>query len=528
MLVTLYSVIACIFADLVSITDSATVMHPGFGTGLYIGILLVMFVYGMFSYFTLKEKEYLYFVLYTLSICSLFYIYTFEFKILPAGNRIMLQTLSNILIACAGIFSIMFTITFFKTKFRTPKSHIWLLGFVAIFLLVIMGSLAGLNDIGFVVLQYNSLFAIILAIIIGVVVYRQGFKPAKFFLTAWLVFLMAIAWYAIKKYTSLGPEYFYSHELRTGVALQLFFISFALIRKVNTYLELKNEAQELALQTAMENEQLIHDQKEILETRVKERTLDLQHTIKALHHQREQLKEANLFKDKVFSVISHDLKSPISNLSALIELLQMESLSPSEKFKIFESLNLALKNTRHLLDNILAWANPGKSAVDRFEKVYISELVDEIFTLFSLQAENKNINLNNKVQADVLILTDKGMLMIILRNLVSNAIKFTRKNGEVSVCIDNNNGKTRISVEDTGMGMTHETQQKLFKTKEHFSTRGTNNEKGTGIGLMLCKEFVEKLNGNIQVKSRPEEGSIFTIELRSSMLHDRERQMAVH
>ncbi|MCC5930853.1 MAG: sensor histidine kinase [Cyclobacteriaceae bacterium] len=523
MLITLYTVIACIFADLVAITDSATSIQPGFGTGLYIGILLVMFVYGMFSYLTLREKEYLYFVLYILSICGLFYIHTYEFKILPAGNRLMLETLSNIFISCAGIFSLMFTITFFKSKFRTPKSHIWLLGFTAIYLLVIMGSLAGLNDIGFIVLQYNSLFAIILAIVIGVVVYRQGFKPAKFFLTAWLIFLVAIVWYTVKKHTAFDTTELYSHELRTGVALQLFFISFALIRKVNTYLELKNEAQELALQTAMENEQLIHDQKEILETRVKEKTLDLQHTIKALHHQREQLKEANLFKDKVFSVISHDLKSPISNLSALIELLQLESLSPSEKFKIFESLNLALKNTRHLLDNILAWANPGKSAVDRFEKVFISGLVDEIFNLFSMQAENKNIRLNNKVQPDLLLLTDKGMLMIILRNLVSNAIKFTRKNGDVSVYIENSNGKTSINVKDSGMGMTPETQKKLFKTNEHFSTRGTNNEKGTGIGLMLCKEFVEKLNGTILVSSQPEEGSIFTVELRSSIL--RERQM---
>ncbi len=484
--------------------------------GIYIGIVLVIMLYGFFSYITLKEKEYLYFICYTLVLGILFTIS--NERILPynGADESLRFTISNILFSLAGIVSILFTMTFFKTKYRTPKRHIWLIGLIGIFILCIIMSLVGFTPTAFGINQYNSLFSLVFAFFIGFAVFRQGFKPAGFYLMAWGVFTLAFGFYFSRNILGYDIYYFRSNELQIGSALQLIFICFALIKKINTYLELKNEAQTLALKTALENEQLIQDQKEMLETRVKERTIDLQHTIKTLHTQREKLKEANIFKDKVFSVISHDLKSPVSTLTGLVELLNMKSLSEDEKFKILENINVALKNTRHLLENILAWANPENKQADKFERVEIRNLVNEVFDLFKIHAELKNLSLINNISKETIIMSDHNMLMIVLRNFVSNALKYTMGGGTIRVELQEESGNISISVIDTGMGMKQETMQKLFKANERFSTRGTRNEKGTGIGLMLCKEFVEKLNGYIEVESEYEKGSTFRFILKNA------------
>jgi signal transduction histidine kinase len=173
-------------------------------------------------------------------------------------------------------------------------------------------------------------------------------------------------------------------------------------------------------------------------------------------------------------------------------------------------LNNSAVQTYRLLENLLEWANSQRGKISFIpEQINLSQLFNEEFTVLNEMATAKNIELKSFFADDLTIPADKNMLKTILRNLISNAIKFTNKNGkvEVNAVVDDRN--VEISVSDDGTGMTKETMAKLFRLDANLSTRGTENEKGTGLGLFLCKEFVEKHGGKISVESESGKGSIF-------------------
>jgi signal transduction histidine kinase len=264
----------------------------------------------------------------------------------------------------------------------------------------------------------------------------------------------------------------------------------------------------------MQNERLIAHQNQMLETRVTERTKDLEQTIHTLQKQREALADANQFKDKVFSVISHDLKSPLSTLGGLLNVLKINNLDENEKEKILNNVQLALKNTRNLLDNILIWATRKRDTKPEGSLFDIYLVVEEIFELFQPQAEAKSLSLINETPSGYLVYGDRNMLQLVLRNLVSNAIKFTKEHGKIWIMIKPEDDDVCILVKDSGIGISPENQKKLFDDNHHFTTRGTNNEKGTGLGLRLCREYIEKQGGTISVESAKDQGTTFKIVLK--------------
>jgi signal transduction histidine kinase len=294
-------------------------------------------------------------------------------------------------------------------------------------------------------------------------------------------------------------------------------MSLALSKKINIYIEGRNRAQEMALRTALENEQLIISQNHQLEARVQQRTIDLEQSIATLNRQRQNLHDANIFKDKIFSIISHDLKSPITSLAGLLQIMKMKSLDEAERSKAIDSLEIALKGTKNLLDNILAWANTKPAKHEENDEIELKELVDEIFQLFLFQASNKNIELKNLIETGFHIYSNKNMVQLVLRNLVSNALKFTPKNGNIEVGMRQDFLNVEIFVKDTGIGMNEEIQANLFKSNRHNTTRGTENEKGTGLGLKLCKEFLDKYNGSIHVHSVLKKGTTITFTIKNAI-----------
>ena len=225
-----------------------------------------------------------------------------------------------------------------------------------------------------------------------------------------------------------------------------------------------------------------------------------------------ELNESNASKDKFFSIIAHDLKNPFSSIIGLSEML-IEEIKSSDNQAIKEYsglINVSAVRTFRLLENLLEWANTqrGKTSFTPVS-LNLNELFNEDFGIFLELAKGKNIQLKNSIRDNLTILADKNMLKTILRNLISNAIKFTHKNGKVEVNAIIENQYLKISIIDNGIGMTKEIIEKLFKIDANLSTRGTENEKGTGLGLILCKEFVEKHGGKIWVESEDGKGSIF-------------------
>lgn len=228
------------------------------------------------------------------------------------------------------------------------------------------------------------------------------------------------------------------------------------------------------------------------------------------------LKEANATKDKFFSIVAHDLKSPFNSLLVLTNLLidDFDTLSREDQKKFIEQIKESSENTFALLQNLLDWASTqmGKTKIVS-ERVDIAKISDEIIALLQPIARSKKISLKSEIPLDTLVYADKNMVSTVLLNLVTNAIKFTPQFGNVSIRSTIDNKQLEIEVADTGVGISHENLDKLFRLDQKVQTVGTAKEKGTGLGLIICKEFIEKNNGKLWTKSIVGKGSQFYFTL---------------
>jgi signal transduction histidine kinase/Tfp pilus assembly protein PilF len=228
------------------------------------------------------------------------------------------------------------------------------------------------------------------------------------------------------------------------------------------------------------------------------------------------LKKLVATKDKFFSIMAHDIKNPLGGLINLTELLNLkfEELSDKEVKEITEILNTTSKGLYSLLENLLEWSRSQTGRIKyNPEEFDIYELIKKIESIFSLNAEKKEIIISTEVKPNTTVYGDKEMISTVLRNLISNAIKFTKPNGNVTIKVADGQKEFLVSVKDTGIGISDEDKDKLFKPEVNFTTSGTQQETGTGLGLILCKEFVEKNCGKIWVESLPGEGSEFMFTL---------------
>lgn len=232
-----------------------------------------------------------------------------------------------------------------------------------------------------------------------------------------------------------------------------------------------------------------------------------------LEEQTAQLTELNAVKNRLFSIVSHDLRTPIYGLRNLFKNMQQYDLPGNEIKVLVPDILNDLNYTTGLMENLLQWAKSQMQGSNIHPQLIdITQLIDNIKKVLRLQAENKRIYLEAKATEPVYIFADKDMIDLVLRNLLSNAIKFTPENGKVSVEVDVKDEQVKVLVKDTGMGMSKENMSQLFGNN-YFTTKGTANEAGTGLGLMLCKEFLQKNNGEIFVQSELGKGSVFSFIL---------------
>lgn len=235
----------------------------------------------------------------------------------------------------------------------------------------------------------------------------------------------------------------------------------------------------------------------------------------ALKKNEAKLKELNESKDKFFSIISHDLKSPFTSLVGFSEFLvqELDELSEQEIKEFASSIHHSATGVLRLLENLLQWSRFQRGKIDfKPELLKLKTLVDEIFDLYKITAKDKDIELINAVNEYLEIFADRNMMDTVIRNLTANAIKFTKPGGKVSIYSELLD-KVKIIVEDTGVGISKENLQKLFKLDTHHTTAGTKNEQGTGLGLIICRDFVEINKGIIRVESQIDAGTRFIIEL---------------
>jgi signal transduction histidine kinase len=228
------------------------------------------------------------------------------------------------------------------------------------------------------------------------------------------------------------------------------------------------------------------------------------------------LEDLNDTKDKLFSIIAHDLKGPFTSILGLSELL-LENIHKDDATTsglYIKSINSSAQNTLCLLDNLLSWAQSQTGQMKFMpESINLQSVVYHILDFCNPLAKVKNISLNNAINQDIEVYADQNMLMVILRNLISNAIKFSNVGGIITITTIKYQNHIEITVSDNGVGMDEATRMKLFKLDAIYTSKGTSNEEGTGLGLILCKEFVEKHGGQIWVNSEFGKGSEFTFTL---------------
>ncbi|WP_167604561.1 tetratricopeptide repeat protein [Maribellus sediminis] len=232
--------------------------------------------------------------------------------------------------------------------------------------------------------------------------------------------------------------------------------------------------------------------------------------------QNKELEKLNKLKDKMFSIIGHDLRAPLANLSTSLGIMTSGQFdqSPEKEEKLFQLLSAGTQSALGLLENLLTWSRSQQNTMAFSpETIHLSEVVDETFSLLLTSAVNKQIELKSEVPEDLSVYADKNMIKTVIRNLVSNAIKFCNENGKIEVFSKTYTDKIEIGVKDNGIGISEENLSKVLNPNEHITTHGTKKEKGAGLGLIICKEFIEKNNGTIRVESKPGEGSTFFITL---------------
>jgi PAS domain S-box-containing protein len=229
-----------------------------------------------------------------------------------------------------------------------------------------------------------------------------------------------------------------------------------------------------------------------------------------------ELREANAAKDKFFSIIAHDLKNPFNSILGLTDMLvdDPSHYSKEETLTIIKMINEASKQAHNLLENLLNWsrAQTGQISIEP-DILDIHKISEEVLGLYEGSASEKNLELLNRIKPGTTAYGDANMVASILRNLISNGIKFTRPKGKVTLSTKGSRNSLDIQVADNGIGMPADMVSKLFLIEENNTRSGTANEEGTGLGLVLCMEFAEMNGGTILVNSKPEKGSTFSLRL---------------
>lgn len=221
------------------------------------------------------------------------------------------------------------------------------------------------------------------------------------------------------------------------------------------------------------------------------------------------LAENNRFKDRLFSIISHDLRSPVVGLVGSLDLVNEGLLSETEFRNMLPDLSHNINSIQSLLDNLLAWARSQMKGIAVLsEAFHMYELLDDKIGMFTKQIQAKNLRIVNDIEEDLQVLADKNMIDLVARNLLSNAIKFSRQGGCITLSSKRQKGYSEICIADDGVGISHENLAKLFDAQS-VSTKGTAGEMGTGLGLLLSKEFIEQNGGRIWGESKVGEGSRF-------------------
>ena len=294
---------------------------------------------------------------------------------------------------------------------------------------------------------------------------------------------------------------------KNGEVVGLVGIGRDITRLKNIEKELRENSEDL-----QNTNQLLEERQEEIQQQSEEMTVQTENLTRV----NKELERLNKTKDKFFSIIAHDLKNPFHAIIGFSELLRKDFHDMDDKqiIGLLELINVSSESAFSLLENLLQWARTQTDKI-KFspEDVDIHDVVKSTVDLQKISAEKKKIEIKSHVKKNNFAYADKNMITTVIRNLISNAIKFTKSNGKIEIAFNGNEKSVEITISDNGIGINQENLENLFRIDSYSSTSGTLGESGTGLGLIICKEFVEKNGGKINVVSKEGKGTAFTFSL---------------
>lgn len=464
--------------------------------GLFFGLMFIMAIYNFLLYLFLKDQAYLYYVGATVfglatSLVLNGYGYLYVWPNSPNLDAHIYLTFGSLSMVCSSRFAAIFL----NLKRFDPKmdSFLWIIAGASLLtaLLSLFYNATQLLFLGrvLVLVSFPSY------LFIGIRSYLRGYKTAIYYIVAWLPYILGLIIVTLRG-AGMMPEYWFTaYSIELGGALEAVLLSFALAARIKG---MRKEIAEKELEKEQFKTKLLSEQKILLEQKVEERTRELE--------------EVNATKDKFFSIIAHDLRSPMIALQGVGQKLEY-FIRKDRQEKLLEmgaKIDQSIDQLNHLLNNLLNWAASQTGGIPYHpEQFDISEIIQENIGLYQSLSDSKKITIRT-AGSSAMVYADKNTTSTIIRNLLSNAIKFSPGGSEISISTSTLEGKTTLEIKDGGQGMDELTVKQLFKQSVKTSV-GSKGEKGFGLGLKLTKEFVDKNNGTIEVKSNLGSGTSFLV-----------------
>lgn len=506
--------------------------------GVFFGIILVMIFYNLFIFITVKDSSYLYYVLSIMSI-GLYFLFYYGFGIeyiwpnAPRWDTFAFAVINPF----TSITRILFTRTYLHTDIHLPRLNRFMQGLLLFCMgLMMTGLSCYLTETDWLeplvmLIGVTGALVLIMMMIAGYLTYRrERNSTARYFMAANILLVIGAIGFILRETGVMGDHFISRYLVQYAVLIQAVVLSLGLGSRLNRMrLQLAQEQvekQHIALEREREKQSLIQEQKKELQKQVEEKTVDLQQknqiletTISQLRTSQQQLAELNAVKDKLFSVVSHDLRNPLATMQSFLKLLatHQDKLSEEEKQKLYAEAQQSIDNLNILLYNLLQWSRSQMNMLEfRQVRLSVKQLVDNALRMVQLQANMKQVDIHVQIPDQVYALADREMTEFILRNLLSNAIKFSHRQGNVHVLVQVEGQTIHICVQDSGIGIQEAKVKKLLEKQVFLSRRGTEKEKGTGLGLLVSKEFIEKQGGTLQIQSEVGKGSRFCFTLPKS------------
>ncbi|MEQ9229518.1 MAG: sensor histidine kinase [Cyclobacteriaceae bacterium] len=482
--------------------------------GLFFGILIVMALYNLMIYFAVRDQSYLWYVL-SIAGFALYmgFYYGFSIEFLWPERPHWNAYFFALIIPLTNVCRILFTKTYLHTVEYVPRWNLFFRVLIGLYLIPVVRWFISWQEwaewlvpANFVIGTFGSITMLTITLV-SVIVYRKGYRPALWFLTAFLLFNIGGILFIFRELGYLPDNFFTRYVVQIGAVAQVILFSFGLSNRLNRtrkMLAMRTlEKEKMAREQEIEKTEMIEKQRQELEVQVRKRTEELEETLNQLKVSESELRELNQVKSRLFSIISHELKSPLTTVDSYLNLLinHFNKLTPDELSDLSDKTRFSLQNLTMLMDNLLLWSRLQQDSL-AFNPSHIdlSKVVDKSIRLFALLIEQKKIEVVIDPEIDETILNgDKDMVEFIVRNLIHNSLKFTPKNGEIRIFATSENGLSTISVQDSGIGMTPEMIRQILERGEGFTRVGTEQEKGSGIGLLMCKDFVEKNGGELKI-----------------------------